>query len=180
MLEICPAKKTDCLALSNLAQITYKETFQHSMSATEMAQILEDEKSPKAFANFLKRGDDFLLAYQGDRLAGYIGLQDTQLSGCDFNIEANSQSLNGIYVLPQFQGYGIGRSLMNAAFQTERFNRAKYIYLVVWAENKKAYKFYTSYGFKKVGTKTVYAGDKILGSDDVLAFTLHNKKTRSN
>lgn len=57
-----------------------------------------------------------------------------------------------LYVQPRHHGKGIGRALLNAAFERCRTLGAKTVWLATNAENSPAIAFYLSQGFDEVGT----------------------------
>jgi diamine N-acetyltransferase len=163
------AEKNDLPALSRLAQETYAAEFGGSMTPEELAAEI-DKKSIAAFAAAMALGDEFLVAEEGERLAGYIGLRDAlgRLEVKGRAPTARDQALNGIYVHPDFQGKGLGRRLMDEAFARPRFRAAKNVYLSVWEENRRACRFYASCGFRPVGRREIITNGRLLGEDLVL------------
>ena len=168
-MEIREAQSNDLSALSKLAHKTYSETFGHSMSAEELQTELQSNKSETYFKNAIeKTGNTFLIAETNNTIIGYIGLRDPNFTMTGRQPKSKDQALNGIYVDSNHQGQGIGRKLMDAAFNYPRFLNAENIYLSVWEENKPAYNFYLTYGFKLVGEREIIINDKIVGHDLVL------------
>lgn len=74
-----------------------------------------------------------------DQVVGFVGAQRTE--------EANK--LRAIYVLPGFQGHGIGHQLLQSAL--DWLGREKPISLSVVAYNQNAINFYRSHGFIEKG-----------------------------
>jgi ribosomal protein S18 acetylase RimI-like enzyme len=70
--------------------------------------------------------------------------------------------LYALYVLPQYQGLGIGQKLASAVFA--RLRAASLEPVLIWAlkENRLAYGFYTHLGGVPVGEKTIEIGGKVL------------------
>jgi len=166
---ICEFDKTDISELSVLAKKTYTETFGHSFSKEELNNILDEEKSETAFKQFIKNGDNFLVAKIDNKIVGYVGLQKPNIIVKNGKPPSDKdQALKGIYVDTQFHRLGIGKKLMDCAFQHERFKTSENVYLCVWEENKPAYNFYLNYGFKQVGTCDVIVDKKIIGTDTVM------------
>ncbi len=63
----------------------------------------------------------------------------------------------GLYILPEFQGRGIGSQLIERAFKW--LKKQKYIELEVVSYNENAIKFYKKFGFKFTGKKTDFKID---------------------
>lgn len=76
--------------------------------------------------------------------------------------------MNAVYIHSDYQGQGIGRALMDAAFDHPRFAQAENIFIDVWEENTRALEFYLKYGFDTVGTCDVTVEGTVVGSDLVL------------
>ena len=168
-MNIREATSNDLPALSQLAQKTYSETFGHSMSTTELETELKSNKSETYFKNAIEKDKDtFLIAETNNIIIGYIGLRDPNFTMTGHQPTSKDQALNGIYVDSDHQGQGIGRKLMDVAFNHPRFLKAENIYLSVWEENKPAYNFYLNYGFKVVGEREIIINGKIVGQDLVL------------
>ena len=171
------AKIKDIKELSDLAQKVYAETFSYSMTAKELESELWEHKSEHYFLSAMNdRQETFLITRKEGKIIGYVGLRSPDMDVIGRQPTNKDQALNGIYVDTAIQGQGIGRELMDAAFQQPRFLQAENIYLSVWEENKPAYNFYLNYGFEKVGKRNIIIDNKIIGYDLVLMYS--NKKTR--
>jgi ribosomal protein S18 acetylase RimI-like enzyme len=168
-MNIRLATQTDLTDLAAFAQEAYAAEFGASMSSQTLANELQ-LKSAISFAAMMARcGDDFQLAETAGRLAGYIGLRDA-LGRIDVKGRAptaRDQALNGIYVHPDFQGRGLGRNLMNAAYAQPRFRNAENVYLS-WEENKRCLFVLFILGFRLVGTRNILSNGKVVGEDIVM------------
>ncbi|XP_070566979.1 peptidyl-lysine N-acetyltransferase YiaC-like [Ptychodera flava] len=71
------------------------------------------------------------VAVSGTQLVGYIALE--------------GNFVNGLFVLPEFQGRGIGRRLLDRAVQIHGPLRVS-----VYSNNTKATEFYEKYGFEGI------------------------------
>ena len=76
----------------------------------------------------------------------------------EVQVRPGDQSLERLYVESASQGRGLGRSLLNAAFEHPRLAHASRIYLTVWEVNERAIRLYESFGFRTVGTTTFTIG----------------------
>lgn len=163
------ANINDIPSISKLAKETYAETFGFSMTKDELEKELENNKSEIFFYNSMhKKSDDYLVAEHDNKIIGYIGLQNVNIEFEGRQATSKDQALNGVYVSSEYHRQGIGRQLMDDAFKRLRFTVAENIYLCVWEENKPAYQFYLSYGFKAVGQKEFKADGKVIGYDLVM------------
>ena len=160
------ADAQDVAQLSALARKTYSETFGDSFSDEELMEVLETTRSESYFSQAMEQ-DTILVAvdYKGDLIA-YIQICDVTLS---FDIATTKdQQLNALYVHSDWQGRGVGKSLMDAALSHPRLQTAENVYLTVWDENPRALGLYHRFGFKIVGEEKVMAGSEVVGSDLVM------------
>ncbi len=112
--------------------------------------------------------DTILIAIMNDKLVGYVQLSDVKIDIQGMKPGPNDQAVNAIYVQSDYQGKGIGRMLMDAAFEHPRFGGADNIFVDVWDENRRAVAFYLKYGFEIVGKCDVTVDGKVVGDDLVL------------
>lgn len=90
--------------------------------------------------------DNILVAKDGDKVIGFAGYgayRDDTLPG--------HGEIFSIYVLKEYHGKGVGRGLMDAAFE----KLAGYKKIAVWVlkGNDRAIRFYERYGFRFDGTE---------------------------
>lgn len=143
-----PADRRDAAALSALAVRTYSDAFGHSFGATDLAAHLRHHLSDACFERFLDK-DVILLAARGDRAVGFVqfGLVRMVVDGAS----DEDRELRRLYVDPDVQRHGIGRSLMDAALAYPQLRQAPNVYLDVWEHNHGARRFYERYGFRVIG-----------------------------
>lgn len=168
---IRPVQREDIPELSMLARKTYSETFGHTMTQRELEVELEATRSEKYF-NSVIESVEILVAIIEDRLAGYIQICDVRYDPKSIEYTENDQAIHAIYVHSDFQGKGVGRALMDAAFQSQRTKSADNVYIDVFEENTRAVNFYHNYGFKNVGTIDVIIDGVKVGYDLVLMKSL--------
>ena len=98
----------------------------------------------------IDEGFRYLIAESGNEPAGYARLK---IGSYTKDLAAKRPlEISRIYLLPQFQGSGLGKKLMERCFEeAERFS-CDAIWLSVWRQNEKAIGFYERMGFKIAGT----------------------------
>ncbi len=158
-MQIRRAKKEDIKAISEISIKTYIDAFGHTFTPEELEERLE-----KRSVDFYKRvfdKDTILLAEEDDQIVGYVqyGRVTFKMNG----VSPEDQELQRLYVLANYQGKGIGKSLIEAALSDPRLKNASKVYLDVWENNPGAQKLYKSYGFEKVGK--LDDGDVIMVKD---------------
>jgi ribosomal protein S18 acetylase RimI-like enzyme len=166
-MKIRELQKGDIPELAELAAKTFTETFGHSFTPEELETQIRETKSETCFQSAMN-GDTILIAVTDDRLAGYIQLSDVKVDVQGVKPGPNDQAVNAVYIHSDYQGQGIGRALMDAAFDHPRFAKAENIFIDVWDENKRAVDFYLKYGFEIVGKCDVTVDGKVVGYDLVL------------
>jgi len=107
------------------------------------------------------RGDDYLIAENNGRPAGFAKVRETSPLP---EVAANRViELHQLYVQPQQQRFGIGGYLLDAVFNYVRDKGAAGVWLSAWEEAIWAVNFYRKHEFATVGTtdfrlgKTVYS-----------------------
>ena len=88
----------------------------------------------------------WLVALDGDRVAGYVGSQ-TVLGGSD---------MMNLAVLPEYRKQGIGERLVNELAEHLKENGASCLVLEVRQSNEPAISLYTKLGFQQVGLRPNY------------------------
>ena len=156
-------KLTECTLddlheLQTISIVTFTETFKDQNSPEHLQAYLD-----KAYGlDKLKKELDtpssrFYFIYADQQVAGYLKLNtdaaQTEPMGAD------SLEVERIYVKKAFQRYGLGKQLLNKAFEMAAEQDKKRIWLGVWEENANAIAFYRKKGFVQTGSHTFYMGD---------------------
>ena len=160
-------KSSDVPELSAVARKTYSEAFGHTMTPEELESELEATRSEEYFNGIIDT-DEILVAVIDGRLAGYIHVCDVRYDPKSIAYTKRDQAIHAIYVHSDYQGKGVGRALMDAAFQSPRITSAENVFIDVFEENTRALNFYHSYGFMDAGHIDVVIDGKKVGHDLVL------------
>jgi ribosomal protein S18 acetylase RimI-like enzyme len=144
------AERSDASELSELTIETYVGAFGHSFSADDLAAEMRANTSEACFERYVD--EDIVLIGEIDRrVVGYV-----QFGAVGTGIEAahpEDREVRRVYVRPGFQGQGIGRRLMDAAFDHPQLRGACNVYLEVWERNLGAQRFYQRHGFEVIGAR---------------------------
>jgi len=157
-LEIRDARPADAVALADLAETTFADTFGHLFAAVpdDLRAHLDRGFGLDATRAFLDRADVYVVvAGVAHTLVGYAKLVGS----------ADDLQLERFYVSQAFIGRQIAAPLLAAAFARARAVGAASLRLSVYEENARAQRFYRKHGFSLDGTES-YA----IGSQD---FTFH-------
>lgn len=99
--------------------------------------------------------DNIIIAKDQNCVIGFIGYGDQGKELPDYG------EIFSLYVLHEYRGKGVGRRLMEAAF--EKLDERKRICLWVLKENKRAINFYQKIGFRPDGTEKLSASVAAVG-----------------
>ena len=140
----------DAAALAHLAEITFTETFAHLYPPADLeayvASTYTEQASLKTLAD--PRMAYFLAGAEGEpavgfALAGYCKLPVPGL-------EPTAGELRQLYVRSAYQNQRLGGLLFEAALTWLEAHYSP-LYVGVWSENHGAQRFYSRYGFVKLG-----------------------------
>lgn len=154
------ATATDTEALQRIGRQTFFETFAEANSEENMQTYLEQNFSTEKVSAELSNPDSaFYFAVLNNEVIGYLkvnyGPAQTELH------DAQALEIERIYVLKQYHGLKVGQELYEIAVQIARAADARYIWLGVWEENKRAIAFYEKNGFVIFGEHQFKLGDEI-------------------
>lgn len=153
------ARLEDAEPLSRLAESTFRDAFADVNTPDDMA--LHCERSYGAAiqaAEIADPGRVTLLREDGQRLVGFAQLRWGRAPGC---VAASAPGeLQRLYVLPEVQGRGVARDLMQASLDELVARGSDVAWLGVWERNPRAIAFYRKAGFAAVGEHVF-----VLGSD---------------
>jgi ribosomal protein S18 acetylase RimI-like enzyme len=152
MHHITPITPAQLELLVQLERQTFTETFAGVYRAEDLAVFLEDRKSAAAIAAQMAMPEArFYLVSHDEQPAGFLKLNLHKQPDNDGPLPEPVLEIEKIYVLQQFQGLRLGKSLMEYSLQIARENSIRTIWLGVWENNHKAIRFYQQQGFEKFG-----------------------------
>jgi GNAT superfamily N-acetyltransferase len=158
MIRIRFAEINEASLIAGISQLTFYETFAAQNSKENMDLHMGQYYSPGKIQEEL---DDplhiFLLAYDGERLAGYAKLNE--------HVKEESIALEDpieierIYSIKEMIGKGVGKKLMEKCLGIAKEKNKKTIWLGVWEYNYRAIEFYGHWGFEKFGEHNFPVGN---------------------
>ncbi|MFB4389554.1 GNAT family N-acetyltransferase [Bacillus altitudinis] len=100
----------------------------------------------------------FYFVQVNGRLAGYlkVNMDDAQSE----EMGDDTLEIERIYIKQSFQKLGLGRYLMNQAFEIAEKHHKRDVWLGVWEHNKAAMAFYQKLGFVQTGVHAFQMGDE--------------------
>ncbi len=129
------AKAEDAAPIAALAAVVWIHTYAREGIRQEFTDYVSNTFSVAQIEKNLRHKVVWVVENNG-HLAAYGAL----------NPDSSPAEIETLYVLPRFQGQGVGRLLLEAIV-------AEYasVELTVWDENSRAIAFYEAFGFRKVG-----------------------------
>lgn len=140
----------DLNLLVNLGRRTFFETFVGTCTDADMELFLDTSYAPEKVASELSDPQSrFFILEDSTGPLGYSRL----LGESPDRVE-----LVRFYMELRAIGTGAAHSLMEATLANARENQYKEIHLGVWEHNVRAQKFYSKWGFEKIGEKVFMVG----------------------
>jgi ribosomal protein S18 acetylase RimI-like enzyme len=143
------ASERDLAAVRALLVETWHATYDAIYGAERVTEITDDWHSiPSLKARLVRPNSEFLVADDGKRIGGMAYAAATT--------DPKLVMLHQLYVLPSFQGKGIGKMLLDEI--EDSFPDARTLRLEVEAENASALAFYRTNGFVQAADATDNCG----------------------
>lgn len=151
------ATVNDVTMLVEIGRRTFYETFESVNTAEDMSMYLEKTFSPDRVKTEIEDpANTFLLAIQGDVVAGYAKLREKKDTP-ELNGEVGIE-IERLYVRQEYHGKKVGGLLMRKCLQLAEKKNYTLVWLGVWEHNTKAIAFYEKWGFKKFGSHPFLLG----------------------
>ena len=169
-MPITPATPADLPTIERLAHTIWPPTFGDILSPEQIAYMLEMMYSQAALREQIEeRGHQFLLLREGDTVVGYVSYQ--------FDYLPETTKIHKLYLLPQTQGKGYGRDLIDAVAERARAAGQQRLRLDVNYQNP-AVGFYQHLGFDIVERMDTEIGNGFLMEDYVFEKEVDGAQTK--
>ncbi|MDO5570750.1 MAG: GNAT family N-acetyltransferase [Bacteroidales bacterium] len=145
------AQISDIPVIISIADVSFRNTYKDILSPQQLEWMMEWMYSEQSLKNQLNEGQKFFILYSDNIACGYISIEEQEKTLFHFQ---------KIYLLPSFQGLGLGRMLIEKGVEYIRSlnNLPARVELNV-NRNNKAQEFY-----KKMGFEIVSQGDFSIGN----------------
>lgn len=150
----------DAELIADLSRQTFYDTFAADNTEADMAKFLAEQFTRGRLMLEVGRPENlFLLAYCDKEVAGYLKLRE----GKKLNELEGRQTIEiaRLYVVSRFIGQGIGKHLMQTAIDLATEKEKDVVWLGVWEKNRRAIRFYQSWGFQKFSECDFLLGDDV-------------------
>ncbi|UAY57214.1 GNAT family N-acetyltransferase [Arachidicoccus terrestris] len=162
MIEIVPANIADIHTIQQIAHQTWPETFGDILSKEQIDYMLEMMYSTTSLiTQMVGEGHHFVLARKNGIHMGYASFESNYK-------KLSKTKIHKIYVLPDTQGTGVGRSLIAYIEQAAKATSADKKLLLHVNRDNKAVKFYEHIGFSVEGTQDLPIGNGFLMEDFIM------------
>ena len=171
-IHISPASAEQAGLVAELARKTFLETYGET-SNLENLQLYVDAHftTEKISGELADPAFRFYIAWIHEKPVGFTKIRrDRQPKGIS---GLKCLEIERIYVLQEFQGFSVGKELMQLVKGLARDEGDQVLWLQVWQKNDKAILFYRKAGFVVYETNSFEFGREI-HQDFLLRFDLYN------
>ncbi|XLS29227.1 GNAT family N-acetyltransferase [Flavobacteriaceae bacterium M23B6Z8] len=143
-----------------MASKIWPHNYKNMISGAQIAYMLDLMYSDEALSEQLLKNHVFLIAFEQNNPLGFASYE--------LNFDSNSETrLHKIYVLPEIQGKGVGKALLDEVIKIAGENLNKKISLTVNRTNK-AVSFYKKSGFRITASVDKPIGNGFLMEDYIM------------
>lgn len=164
MILLRKAKEKDISTISNLAEQIWPQTYSAYISETQLRFMLDKMYNQVELLSQLQNGHVFLIASENGKNVGFAGFSIIEPKN-------NRYKLHKLYVLPEMQGKGVGKTLMNKVINLVIHEGGKTLQLNV-NRNNSAKHFYLKAGFNIKETVNIDIGNGFFMNDYVMEIML--------
>jgi ribosomal protein S18 acetylase RimI-like enzyme len=157
------ATPADAAALDRVFDRSFCDAFAHLYHRDDLASFLSSFGLGDWEAQLNNPAFAFRVAEADAQMVGYV-----KLGPLKFAVETSCAALllDQIYVLKNYHGIGIARSLIDWTIDEARRRGAEELYLTVYVDNERARRLYERYGFEVVGRYDFMVGSQ--ADEDVI------------
>lgn len=161
MIKIVSATASDFKTIQDIAYQTWPIAYGEILSQEQMAYMLDAFYHEEALSDsVLNKGHHFVLAKEDKEILGFASFENHYKS-------MSQTKIHKIYILPQTQGKGIGKKLIDFVENQAKEKGFERMILNVNRFNKALF-FYQKVGFEIVGEEDIEIGNGHLMEDYVL------------
>lgn len=157
MIRLFEATTQDLKTIQEIAYQTWPATYGKILSKEQLNYMLSQFYSEESLKNNVQNGHHFLLAKEDNMALGFVSYEH------NYKQEPVTR-IHKIYILPQTQGKGIGKLLIDAVEDLAKENHSVALSLNVNRFNK-ALTFYQKIGFEIIGEEDIEIGRGYLMED---------------
>ncbi len=148
----------DLESIERMAQAIWHEAYRNIVPESQINYMLTRFQSAEAIAEQLSKGYAYDIARTDGNDVGYVG----------YRLDGNDLFVSKIYVMAQHRKEGIGKALLQMAFEAGKAAGADRMHLTVNKNNSKAIAFYESMGLKKISESKTDIGEGFFMDDFIM------------
>jgi ribosomal protein S18 acetylase RimI-like enzyme len=149
-ITLTPASEKDIPELRALALATWEPTYKNILSREQLLFMQKEIYNEASLAKQMQNGQQFYIIQQEENAVGFLSLTL-------INPGEQRYKLNKLYLLPEMQGKGLGKSALEAAEKTVGKKGGKVLELNVNKYNP-AKAFYERCGFSVIREEDIPIG----------------------
>lgn len=166
MISITQANISELQKVREIALKTWPQTFASILTPEQIVYMMNWMYQLDALRQqVLEKKHVFLLAKEEDKSLGF----------CSYELHAKSPSktkIHKIYILPEAQGKGVGKKLIQEVAQIAKRNGDTHLFLNVNKYNQSAIDFYSKIGFYEDFREVIDIGNGFVMDDVVMEMKL--------
>ncbi|GAA4774809.1 MULTISPECIES: GNAT family N-acetyltransferase [Flavobacterium] len=159
-MQIIQSTKQQLKTVQELAYKIWPHTYGQILSKEQLEYMLSNFYSIESLENQFENGHVFLFVENDGQYLGFAAYE----TDCK---EKGKTKLHKIYVMPNTQGKGIGKFLLNEVEKRTKNAENKYLFLNVNKYNN-AINFYKKQGFVKIADEIIDIGQGYVMDDYVM------------
>ena len=167
MIEILRASPSDLVYVREIALETWPKTFADILTPDQISYMLQWMYDLEALkSQVLEKNHVFLLAKEKGKYLGF----------CSFEVHSSEDlktKIHKIYILPDTQGKGIGKKLIEAVEHIAKENGDTHLFLNVNKHNNSAIDFYRHIGFYEAFREVIDIGNGFVMDDLVMEMIIN-------
>lgn len=163
---ILKANENDILSIKELAHQSWAITYKDILSEEQIEYMLKKYYSIETLKETIVSTSQVFLVYKKDsEILGFISYE------LNYN-KSEHLKIHKLYIHPNAQGLGLGKTLLNHVAQFGLENNQKEISLNVNKYNNSAILFYEKVGLRKVKDEVINIGNNFIMDDFVMGKSL--------
>ena len=156
LVSIRHAKSDDADALSRVFEEAWREAYLGIIPGVTLDKMIS-RRSRRWWRSTVSRGRPLVVLDMGQGAVGYASYGRCR----DRSLPANGE-IDELYLLPEYQGIGLGRRLFKAVCNDLRYREQERIAVWALAENERACAFYEGMGGQRLARVEERIGGKPL------------------
>lgn len=160
MIRLTKIEKDKLPIVKDLAYAIWPDAYGEILSKEQLAYMLDNFYSVENLEDQMNVGQIFELLLEDDKIVGFVAYE--------FNCKATDLlKIHKIYLLPETQGKGFGKFMIDEVVKIAKNNNQKGVFLNVNKYNKAKF-FYEKLGFNVVKDEVIDIGNNYVMDDYVL------------